>query len=232
MNAAPRWLASTNHDEREAPIDMLILHYTGMTTAAAALDRLCDPDARVSAHYVIEEEGTVWQLVEEERRAWHAGVSRWRGAPLVNGRSIGIELVNPGHEFGYRPFPAAQIDALIALCHGILARHAIPPRHVLGHADVAPARKEDPGELFPWQSLAAEGIGLWPTSAPEADFAWPAMARGLAAFGYDVGAGEPGDPALRLALIAFQRHWRQRLCDGQPDRESAALLAGLCALIG
>jgi N-acetylmuramoyl-L-alanine amidase len=211
---------------------MLILHYTGMINAEAALDRLCDPDARVSAHYVIEEQGAVWQLVDEERCAWHAGVSRWRGAPQVNGRSIGIELVNPGHEFGYRPFPAAQIDALVELCGGILARHPIPARHVLGHADVAPARKEDPGELFPWQRLAAAGIGLWPSPAPGAAADWPAVARDLAAVGYDVGSGMPGDPALRLALIAFQRHWRQRLCDGEPDRGSAAQLAGLRALIG
>ena len=210
---------------------MLILHYTGMVSAEAALDRLCDPGARVSAHYVIEEQGAIWQLVAEERRAWHAGDSRWRGAPLVNGRSIGIELVNPGHEFGYRLFPAAQIDALIELCRGILARHAIPPRHVLGHADVAPARKEDPGELFPWQRLAAAGIGLWPEPLPDAAAGCPAIARDLAAVGYDVGSGTPADPALRLALIAFQRHWRQRLCDGEPDRESAAQLAGLLALI-
>jgi len=231
MSPSPRWRASPNFDERAEPVDMLILHYTGMKTAAAALDRLCDPEARVSAHYVIEEDGAVWQLVEEERRAWHAGVSRWRGAPLVNGRSIGIELVNPGHEFGYRPFPAAQIDALVELCGGILARHAIPPRHVLGHADVAPARKEDPGELFPWQRLAAAGIGLWPSPAPDAATDWPAVARDLAAVGYDVSNGMPGDPALRLALIAFQRHWRQRLCDGESDRETAAQLAGLRALI-
>ena len=232
MSPAPRWRASPNHDARAEPVDMLILHYTGMQSAELALDRLCDPAARVSAHYVIEEDGTVWQLVEEERRAWHAGVSRWRGAPLVNGRSIGIELVNPGHEFGYRPFPAAQIDALIPLCRGILARHAIPPRHVLGHADVAPARKEDPGELFPWQTLAAEGIGLWPTPAPEADPGWSAVARDLAVVGYDVGSGDPAEPALRQALVAFQRHWRQRLWDGVPDRESAAQLASLRDLIG
>ena len=232
MSPSPRWRASPNFDERAEPVDMLILHYTGMKTAAAALDRLCDPEARVSAHYVIEEDGAVWQLVEEERRAWHAGDSRWRGAPLVNGRSIGIELVNPGHEFGYRPFPAAQIDTLIPLCRGILARHAIPPRHVLGHADVAPARKEDPGELFPWQALAAAGIGVWPTPAPDADPGWPAVARDLAFVGYDVGSAEPADPALRLALVAFQRHWRQRLWNGVPDRESAAQLAGLCAVIG
>jgi N-acetylmuramoyl-L-alanine amidase len=224
--------ASPNFDARAEPVDMLILHYTGMRSAAAALDRLCDPAARVSAHYVVEEGGAIWQLVDEERRAWHAGASRWRGAPLVNGRSIGIELVNPGHEFGYRPFPEAQLGALIGLCRGILERHAIPPRHVLGHADVAPTRKEDPGELFPWRRLAAEGIGLWPEPLPEAEPGWPSVARDLAAFGYDVGTGDPADPALSAALIAFQRHWRQRLCDGEPDRESAAQLAGLCALTG
>jgi len=224
--------ASPNHDARSERIDMLILHYTGMISAEAALDRLCDPAARVSAHYVIEEQGVVWQLVDEERCAWHGGVSRWRGTPQVNGRSIGVELVNPGHEFGYRPFPAAQIGALVELCGGILARHPIPARHVLGHADVAPARKEDPGELFPWQRLAAVGIGLWPSPAPDAATDWPAVARDLAAVGYDVGSGMPGDPAIRLALIAFQRHWRQRLCDGEPDRDSAAQLAGLRALIG
>ena len=231
MSPAPRWRASPNHDARVEAVDMLILHYTGMTSGQAAIDRLCDPAARVSAHYVIEEDGAAWQLVAEDRRAWHAGVSYWRGAEQVNGRSIGIELVNPGHEFGYRPFPAPQIDALIALCRGILGRHPIPPRNVVGHADVAPARKEDPGELFPWQRLAAVGIGLWPTPAADAAAGWPAVARDLAAVGYQVGTGAPGDPALRLALVAFQRHWRQRLCDGEPDRESAACLAGLRSLV-
>ena len=225
---------SPNFNERPAGvlIDILVLHYTGMPTAEGALERLCDPAAKVSAHYTIDEDGTVYRHVAEEKRAWHAGVSFWAGVRDINDRSIGIELVNPGHEFGYRPFPAAQIDALIPLCRGILARHAIPPRHVLGHADVAPARKEDPGELFPWQALGAAGIGLWPTPAPDADPAWPAVARDLGFVGYDIGSGDPADPALRLALVAFQRHWRQRLWDGAPDRESAAQLAGLRDLIG
>ena len=130
--------------------------------------RLCDPAAKVSAHYTIDEDGTVYAHVPEARRAWHAGVSFWAGESDINARSIGIELVNPGHEYGYRAFPEAQIAALIALCHGILARHPIPPARVLGHSDVAPARKEDPGELFPWARLAKAGIGLWPDVAATA----------------------------------------------------------------
>jgi len=149
---------SPNHDARDAPIDMLVLHYTGMQSAAAALERLCDPAAKVSAHYTIDEDGIVYAHVPEERRAWHAGQSFWAGRRNVNGSSIGIELVNPGHEFGYRAFPQAQIAALIELARGILARHAIAPSRVLGHSDVAPARKDDPGELFPWASLAGEGM--------------------------------------------------------------------------
>ena len=228
MIPAPRWRPSPNHDEREAPIDMLILHYTGMTTAAAALDRLCDPDARVSAHYVIEEEGRVWQLVEEERRAWHAGVSRWRGAPLVNGRSIGIELVNPGHEFGYRPFPPAQMDSLEALALEILARHPIPARHGLGHSDVAPQRKQDPGELFDWAGLARHGIGLWPRAAAK-PLSWSVgeFQAGLGRFGYEVPDHGQLNEATKAVLIAFQRHFRPSRCDGAPDGESAGILADL-----
>ena len=153
---------SPNQDERGAPIDMLVLHYTGMQSAEAALDRLCDPAAKVSSHYDITEDGAVHALVPEEKRAWHAGLSFWAGIRNVNASSIGIELVNPGHEFGYRAFPAVQIAALKDLAGGILSRHSIPASRVLGHSDVAPARKEDPGELFPWEALAASGIGLWP----------------------------------------------------------------------
>jgi N-acetylmuramoyl-L-alanine amidase len=159
-----RDLPSPNHDERPAgtPIDMLILHYTGMRTGAAAVARLRDPASRVSCHYVVEEDGAVFRLVAEERRAWHAGVSQWRGHTLLNGRSIGIEIVNPGHEWGYRPFPALQMAAVCDLCLDVLARHPIPARNVVGHSDVAPDRKEDPGELFDWEGLAANGVGLWP----------------------------------------------------------------------
>lgn len=210
-------MPSPNHDDRAgAAIDMLVLHYTGMKTAKAALERLCDASAKVSAHYTVDEDGTVYSLVPEARRAWHAGMSFWAGATDVNLRSIGIELVNPGHEFGYREFPDAQIEALITLCHGILMRHPIPSARVLGHSDVAPARKEDPGELFPWKRLALCGVGLWPQGGvgdrgPEA----------LTRYGYD-----PGAPREK-AITAFQRHFRPKKLDGQWDAECAGLLASL-----
>ena len=166
-------MPSPNQDDRGgAAIDMLVLHYTGMITAEAALSRLCDPAAKVSAHYTIDEDGTIYAHVPEARRAWHAGVSFWAGKRNVNARSIGIELVNPGHEFGYRAFPRSQIAALIDLCRDILARHPIPAARVLGHSDVAPARKEDPGELFPWAQLAEAGIGLWPQPAQRSPMPW------------------------------------------------------------
>src|SRR5215510_11405009 len=133
-----------------------------METGAAAVARLCDAEAKVSAHYTVDEDGTIYAHVPEGQRAWHAGASWWAGERNVNGRSIGIEIVNPGHEFGYRSFPDAQIDAVIRLSLEILSRHAIPPERVIGHSDVAPARKQDPGELFPWKTLATAGVGLWP----------------------------------------------------------------------
>jgi len=197
------------------PIDMLVIHYTGMTSGQAALDRLCDPEAKVSAHYLIDEDGTIYSLVPEERRAWHAGLSFWRGQTDVNSRSIGIELVNPGHEFGYRPFPQAQMDALIPLARNILSAHPIPPRNVVAHSDVAPSRKDDPGELFDWKELAQEGIGLWPI-AGEAE----APAIGLADYGYDVSN-------MEMAVIAFQRHFRPASLDGVFDQECRRLLLSL-----
>jgi N-acetylmuramoyl-L-alanine amidase len=151
---------SPNWNERKLPVSLVVLHYTGMETAQAALARMCDPAAEVSAHYMIEEDGTVHRLVAEEHRAWHAGRSYWRGITDINSASIGIELVNPGHEHGYRPFPEAQMEALIPLLAGIMARHNIDPAGVLGHSDVAPARKEDPGELFEWEVLARYGLAL------------------------------------------------------------------------
>jgi N-acetylmuramoyl-L-alanine amidase len=208
---------SPNHDERGgAVIDMLVLHYTGMPTAAAALERLCDPEAKVSAHYTIDEDGTVYAHVPEARRAWHAGVSHWAGATDINARSIGIELVNPGHAFGYRDFPGAQIGALTALCHSILMRHPIPSWRVLGHSDVAPARKEDPGELFPWVRLARAGIGLWPERKPST-----LGPESLARFRY-----EPQAPQDKV-VTAFQRHFRPKLLNGQWDEECGQLLHGL-----
>jgi len=201
---------------------MLVLHYTGMRTAAAALDRLTDPAAEVSAHYLIDKSGTVFRLVPEERRAWHAGVARWRGASDVNGRSIGIELANPGHEHGYCPFPHAQMSSLVQLCRGILARHDIPPRNVVGHSDVAPARKQDPGELFDWPGMAEAGIGLWPKRLPaRAEVA--AIREMLQQYGYD--AEQPG------VLASFQRHFRPDRIDGSGDEECARILAALLQCI-
>lgn len=218
---------SPNFDDRPSatPIDMLVLHYTGMESAEAALARLCDPAApganRVSAHYVIDEDGATLSMVDEAARAWHAGVASWRGEPDVNGRSIGIELVNPGHEFGYRDFPGAQMAALIDLVTGILARHPIPARNVVGHSDVAPGRKTDPGEKFDWTRLAAAGIGLWPGDGESADAAdVPAM---LSEYGYDV-----TDEAA--AINAFQRHFYPETLDGRADSGTAGRLRALLGL--
>lgn len=216
---------SPNHDERphDQAIDMLVLHYTGMTSAEAALERLCDPDAKVSAHYLIDEDGTLYRLVEEGRRAWHAGVSFWRGETNINARSIGIELVNPGHEFGYRRFPPPQMAALVRLAQDVLARRPIPPRNVVGHSDVAPQRKQDPGELFDWPGLAARGVGLWPTTGKK-DTAVPdpgEVSTLLASCGY-----ETSD--LVATVTAFQRRFRPAKVDGEIDRETARRVAAVC----
>jgi N-acetylmuramoyl-L-alanine amidase len=221
---------SPNHADRgERPrIDMLVLHYTGMTSAEAAIERLCDTQARVSAHYVLEEDGSFWRLVAEERRAFHAGISCWRGEVDLNRVSIGIEIVNPGHEWGYRPFPAAQMASLVALCRDILARRPIPPDRILGHSDIAPDRKSDPGELFDWAALAQAGIGLWPAPRPGLEKrrgkAVGVVERAgaladLAAIGYCVGAGTE-----RVAIAAFQRRFRQARWDGLIDEETAVRL--------
>jgi len=216
-------LPSPNADTRPCPIDTLVLHYTGMQSAQAAIDRLRDPEARVSSHYVVDEDGSIIRLVPEELRAWHAGISYWRGRRVLNDGSIGIEIVNPGHAWGYRPFPAAQIEAVMMLCQGILGRHAIPPGNVVAHSDIAPDRKEDPGELFPWAKLARHGIGLW-ADCDGGDTAPAGRDLGpkLAALGYDV-AAMPLDVILR----AFQRHWRQEAVTGLADAGSAARLDAL-----
>jgi N-acetylmuramoyl-L-alanine amidase len=214
---------SPNLDSRgPVRVDMLVLHYTGMPSGEAALARMCDPAAKVSAHYMIGEGGTVYALVPEEMRAWHAGVSYWAGARDINARSIGIELVNPGHEFGYCAFPETQIAALIELASGILTRHAIPAWRVLGHSDVAPMRKDDPGELFPWAELAGRGIGLWPTKGNDPGEA--KVTAFLARFGYDP------DAPLEKTVTAFQRHFCALRVDGMADAETRMMLAGLIAL--
>ncbi len=214
---------SPNHGPRPegARAELLVLHYTGMATAAAALDRLCDPESQVSAHYTVDEDGTVHAHVPEHRRAWHAGVSRWRGRDDVNSRSVGIEVVNPGHAFGYRPFPAAQMAAVAALCRSVMGRHGIAPADVVGHSDIAPARKEDPGELFDWPWLAARGVGLWPVpGAADEGPATPAeVAALLERYGYDSAA--PG------ALLAFQRHFRPDGMTGVADSQTLRRLRAL-----
>jgi len=222
---------SPNYNERKQgkAIGMLVMHYTGMRDAEAALKRLTDPEAQVSSHYLIDEGGKVYQLVDEQRRAWHAGVSYWAGERDINSVSIGIELVNPGHEFGYRPFPDAQMTALIDLSHGILARHKISPARVLGHSDVAPARKIDPGELFDWQRLAKAGVGRWPVQQKGPGDA--ASVRGaLAKIGYEVSADGVKDKVTTQSLAAFQRRFRPAKIDGIADEETCAMLYGLLAL--
>jgi N-acetylmuramoyl-L-alanine amidase len=234
-------LASPNCDERDgrAP-DLLLLHYTGMQSTAAALARLREEKApRVSSHYLVDEEGRIIQLVPETRRAWHAGVSHWAGETNINACSIGIEISNPGHEFGYVDFPPRQIAAVIALCQDILARNAIPGHRVLAHSDVAPGRKQDPGEKFPWQQLYRCGVGHWVEPAPLID--GPHLGVGdcgenvsmlqmkLADYGYGITVSGDYDAATRDVVVAFQRHFRQARIDGIADSSTLATLTDLLA---
>jgi N-acetylmuramoyl-L-alanine amidase len=232
---------SPNFDARTAPPDILVLHYTGMRTGPEALDRLRDPEAKVSSHYMVEEDGRIFRLVPEERRAWHAGVSYWKGERNINGVSIGVEIVNPGHEFGYRPFPDAQIAAVIALVGDIRSRWMIPDDRIVGHADVAPARKEDPGELFPWKRLAEAGHGLWVDVPPapgaamrlgEESAAVFALQAGFTRLGYDLPPSGKFDEATEQVVTAFQRHWRQERVDGIADGATRAQLIALLRLAG
>lgn len=224
---------SPNFDTRPQgqKIDMLVLHYTGMKSAQAALERLTDPSAKVSAHYVIDEQGAMTQLVDEQNRAWHTGVSHWAGQDRLNDCSIGIELVNPGHEFGYQPFPEAQMAALEELAAAIIARHNIPATRVLGHSDIAPERKQDPGELFDWKCLADKGIGYWLEPAPikkraariiEGDQGQQvsALQTMLAIIGYGVEVNSHYDAQTMAAIAAFQRHFRPEKVDGIADHST------------
>ena len=213
---------SPNFDERDQPVSMVVLHYTGMQDGAAAIERLRDPDSRVSCHYLIDEDGTIHRMVPEEKRAWHAGQSRWRGISGVNGVSIGIELVNPGHEWGYRPFPEPQMRALLPLLAGIVDRYDVARANVVGHSDVAPARKEDPGELFDWARLARHGLALPRPTQGLMDPLWTdgGFLLALARFGYDVSDG-------RAAVRAFQRRFRPELVDGVIEGECRAILLSL-----
>lgn len=232
---------SPNFDARTAPPDILVLHYTGMKTGPEALDRLRDPQAKVSSHYMVEEDGRIFRLVPEERRAWHAGASYWKGERNINGVSIGVEIVNPGHEFGYRPFPDAQIAAVIELVSDIRSRWQIGDDRIVGHADVAPTRKDDPGELFPWKRLAEAGHGLWVEAPPapglpltegEESTAVFALQAGFTRLGYDLPPSGRFDADTKAVVTAFQRHWRQAKVDGIADGQTRAQLIALLRLAG
>ncbi len=213
---------SPNFGERRLPVTMLVLHYTGMADAASAIARLTDPAAQVSAHYVVEEDGRVHRLVAEDKRAWHAGRAHWRGITDVNSASVGIEIVNPGHAWGYRAFPEAQIDALIPLVHDIKQRHGITRGNVVGHSDIAPLRKQDPGELFPWGRLARLRLALPRPARNLMDPGWSdgGFLLALERFGYDVADRE-------AAVVAFQRRFRPEVIDGVIDGECRMLLLAL-----
>lgn len=233
----PAWIdrPSPNFNARDAaaPLQFIILHYTGMKSGAEALNRLCDPKAQVSAHYMVEEDGRIFRLVDESKRAWHAGQSFWRGVTDINSASIGIELVNPGHQFGYRAFAAAQIAALKDLMRDIIRRHNLSAVHApLAHSDIAPARKQDPGELFPWGTLAEDGFGLWP-QPQAADYGHAEdgeiqnLLRGI---GYDCPATGTYDRPTRAALLAFQRHYHPDNLTGTPEPETVARLRALAQI--
>lgn len=221
-------MKSTNFDDRRGvkKPTHIILHYTGMNSFKAALDRLCDPESKVSAHYLIDLEGRLYPLVDEDKRAWHAGQSFWDGIVDMNSHSIGIEITNPGHEFGYQPFPGKQIDAVIELCLGLIGKYGIKSYNILGHSDIAPRRKQDPGELFPWEKLAEEFVGLW-ASSREMDFdaAKKVLADRslfhdhLVEYGYD-----PRAP-FESAVMAFHRHFYPEKFQDENDPEEIDLLS-------
>src|SRR5262249_17613823 len=233
---------SPNHEPRQGFVhpDILLLHYTGMKTTQAALERLCDPGARVSSHYLVFEDGRILQLVTEARRAYHAGESSWEGTTDINSRSIGIEIGNQGHDHGCPRFPERQIAAVIALCRDIVVRWSIAPWHVLAHSDVAPLRKRDPGEAFPWARLAAAGVGLWVEPAPIAQC--EALSHGdrgkevarlqrkLADYGYGIAAHGSYDSETHEIVAAFQRHFRPERVDGIADASTVGTLERLAAL--
>jgi N-acetylmuramoyl-L-alanine amidase len=240
---ATLWCPAPNYEPRRdgrAP-DMLILHYTGMDSAEAALDWLTREESKVSAHYLIDEEGCIAQMVAEEMRAWHAGQSLWAGETDLNSCSIGIEIHNPGHDLGYPDFPDAQMRAIEALCLDILTRHAIPPERVLAHSDIAPGRKRDPGEKFDWQRLSKAGIGLWVEPAPLGGDAGLGLGdegdgvarlqQALARFGYGVEATGTYGKGLEQVVQAFQLHFRPARIDGRADASTQDTLARLLSAL-
>ena len=230
INPAP----SPNFDKRQRPVTCVVLHYTGMETGSAALDRLRDPDAKVSSHYLVEEDGTVFQLVQEDKRAWHAGISNWRGETDLNSAAIGIEIVNGGHEFGLPDFPETQMEIVINLTRDIVHRYSILPADIVGHSDIAPARKEDPGEKFPWRRLAEEGLGLWPTNASsdqrvlfearDRDRGIAIAQSGLGYIGYGVEVTGVLDDFTQQVVKAFQRRYRPQKLDGNIDMQTMDMI--------
>ena len=232
---------SPNFDNRACAISHIILHYTDMADCDAALARLCDPAAKVSAHYLIRRDGHIFQLVDEAERAWHAGVSFWQGETDMNSASIGIELDHAGHKDGAMAvFPQTQMAALITLLQEVTARHDIAPQNILGHSDIAPGRKIDPGEAFDWAALHQAGFGLWveevkiedvPTlSLGSEDKAVAPLQKALAAIGYHIAADGVYGPQMQAVIIAFQRHFRPRQIDGMADAETQTLVYEVCRL--
>ncbi|MFO1089161.1 MAG: N-acetylmuramoyl-L-alanine amidase [Hyphomicrobiales bacterium] len=231
--------AAANREARRGGdhVDLLILHYTGMVSAQAAVDWLCTAESGVSCHYLVDEHGGIVQMVDERERAWHAGVSYWKGESDINSRSIGIEIHNPGHTLGYARFPRPQVEAVIALCRDITERHRIRPESVLAHSDVAPGRKIDPGEQFPWRTLARHGVGRWIAPTPIRSQARPITVTEaeirtmLTAYGYGIDVRGAGQPSLTAVLDAFQRHFRQARVDGVADASTVSTLRRLLASV-
>jgi N-acetylmuramoyl-L-alanine amidase len=238
LSLALRDLPSPSQDARPdaTPIDLLVLHDTGARPTAAAIRRLRDPDEKASAHYLVDEDGEVLRLVPEDRRAWHAGPAWWRGLTAIDDRSIAIAVANPGRQ----PFGALQTASVCDLCLSILSRHPIPPRNIVGHADIAPDRAQGPGESFDWQGLAENGVGLFPRGVPDLGTGGPVrdaaalrdVRRALAAIGYRVVPEGPLDPALSAVLRAFQRHWRGEAVTGQADAGTLARLLAVARAVG
>jgi N-acetylmuramoyl-L-alanine amidase len=229
-------LPSPNHEPRrhaQKP-NILLLHYTGMETSAASLQRLCDPSAKVSCHYLIDEAGRIIQLVDEDERAWHAGLACWSGLSDINSASIGIEIQNIGHNGDYPDFEEAQMQSIVALCKDIIARHAIRKEMVLAHSDVAPARKADPGEKFDWRRLHAAGIGHWvePSEATRGVTLAPGdnggqvleLQRALLKYGYCIAPSGHYDSATQEVVTAFQRHFHSARIDGIADAATVKTL--------
>jgi len=220
-----KYLPSPNFDERgSGDISLLVMHYTGMKSADEALQRLCDSNSQVSSHYVVDQDGTIYQLVDEDKRAWHAGISYWRGYKNVNNIAIGIEIVNKGHEFDYEAFPPVQMEAVASLALDIIKRHKILARNVVAHSDIAPTRKSDPGELFDWKFLAEIGVGLYPKESSQ----FEAGVEKLFDYGYEKAENNEHQQQI---ITAFQRHFRQAKLDGIWDKECATLLAQLLNMV-